>query len=483
MKKLMIKLQLILGILLTSPLCLANTTYTSEREALIQEIIASNPSHNWEVTLEELLLPRTLYTLESTSTLSSRLSLYERNLVLSPHTNYTLTTSSPLGTSTLGRWFYDSPLTNANIHFAPFEVQFSLTTPNCGINRRISVETVDFKDTTPVRLLSIGDSITRMGGYVEQVQNVLPNTATVGTISYANEKIAREGRGGWTLKKYFTYIGSSDNLDSPFLFPTTVSGTHYKGNTADWKKVINASATDITYGGLQKMARGWQDTGNYLYDQNGYYISPEIGDVMVDPSLPLGTQWIEWDGSSWVPLKEQPTSFEVNFTKYMERFKAAYPNGAPTHVSILLGANDFGTYDTLLDMPGFLSYLETLIASIHNYDESIKIILCTPTLSPNENLVTSDKERYQRYNRNMKLATYYLLEKYDNDASLARHIYIAPLTLTLDTTNGFNFTTTQNLINGITTQETKATEDIHPNSLGHQQMGNTLAAVIQKFRS
>ena len=76
----------------------------------------------------------------------------------------------------------------------------------------------------------------------------------------------------------------------------------------------------------------------------------------------------------------------------MERFKAAYPNGAPTHISILLGANDFGTYDTLLDMPGFLSYLETLITSIHNYDESIKIILCTPTLSPNENLITGDTE-------------------------------------------------------------------------------------------
>ena len=303
MKKLMIKLQLILGIFLTSSLCLANTTYTLDREALIEEIIASNPSHNWEITLEELLLPRTLYTLESTSTLSSRLSLYQRNLVLSPHTNYTLTTSSPLGTSTLGRWFYDSPITNATIRFAPFELMFSLTTPNCGINRRISVETVDFKDTTPVRLLSIGDSITRMGGYVEQVQTVLPNTATVGTISYANEKIAREGRGGWTLKKYFTYIGSSDYLDSPFLFPTTVSGAHYKGNTADWKKVVNASATDITYGGLKKMARGWQDTGNYLYDQNGYYISPEIGDVMVDPSLPLGTQWIEWNGSAWVALK------------------------------------------------------------------------------------------------------------------------------------------------------------------------------------
>lgn len=32
----------------------------------------------------------------------------------------------------------------------------------------------------------------------------------------------------------------------------------------------------------------------------------------------------------------------------MERFVAVYASGDPTHVSLLLGTNDFGTYDTLM---------------------------------------------------------------------------------------------------------------------------------------
>ncbi|MDY3369301.1 SGNH/GDSL hydrolase family protein, partial [Zhenhengia yiwuensis] len=156
--------------------------------------------------------------------------------------------------------------------------------------------------------------------------------------------------------------------------------------------------------------------------------------------------------------------------------------GAPTHISILLGANDFGTHNTLMDMPGFLHYLEQFITSIHNYDPSIKVIICTPTLAPNIKLLTGDTSPYNRYNRNMKLATYYLLKAYDNDESIARNIYIAPMTLTLDTTNGFDYKTSQTKRDGLITTQVTAKNSIHPNEFGNILMGNTLAAVIQKFR-
>lgn len=460
----------------------AAQSQSTDRDAIRAEMIASNPLHEQEILMDELILPRNLYILKGDSTELSRLTLYYRNLVLSPHKDYSLQTSSPFGRSVLGRWFYESVVSGEALPTSAFDVDFSLTTPTSSLNKTISVEVVDTTDETPVRLLAIGDSLTRMGGYIERVQNLLPNVESVGTITYAGETIAREGRGGWTFKKYFNFIGSSDYLDSPFIFPTSVSGSHYKGNTADWKKICTANLSDTAYSGLQKMARGWKDTGDYLYDEKGYFKYPSIGDVMVDPSLPEGSKWIEWNGTSWVPLKSQPTEFEVNFTKYMERFSAAYASGAPTHLSILLGANDFGTYDTLMDMPGFLSYLDQFIASVHAYDPSIKVIICTPTLAPNQNLLTGDTSNYTRFNRNMKLATYYLLKTYDNDESLEKNIYIAPMTLTLDTTNGFDYTTTQKEVNGVVTTHVTASNSIHPNDYGNVLMGNTLAAVIQKFR-
>lgn len=440
--------------------------------------ISSNPLHEQEIAMEELILPRNLYILASDLATSSRLTLYDRNIVLAPSNDYKLTISSTLGTRVLGRWFYESTF----VPSSPFDLTLALNTPTTSLTKNVSVEIVDRTNTTPVRLLAIGDSLTRMGKYVEQVQTILPNVETVGTITYEGENFAREGRGGWTFNKYFNYIGSAEYLDSPFVFPTSVSGNSYKGNTADWKKICAAKSTDTTYSGLQKIARGWQDSGPYLYDEKGYYKNPQLGDVMVDPILPEDSKWIEWNGIRWTPISPQPTEFEVNFTKYMERFKEAYPTGAPTHISILLGANDFGTHNTLMDMPGFLDYLEQFIISIHNYDPSIKVIICTPTLAPNTNLLTGDTSSYERYNRNMKLATYYLLKTYDNDESLARNIHIVPMTLTLDTTNGFDYKTTKVEVDGLVTTQTTPKNSIHPNEFGNILMGNTLAAVIQKTR-
>lgn len=455
----------------------------NDREAVRAEMIASNPLHAQQISMSTLLMPRNLYVLKGQIDAPSRLTLYYRNLCLTPFTQYSLTSQSFYGHTLAGRWYYESGKMDEVVPNAPFSLDFSLTTPTTVMNTRTAVEVVEQSNTSPVRLLAIGDSLTRMGNYLGQVEKVLTNADTVGTITYPGETIAREGRGGWTLKKYFTLIGSADTLDSPFVFPTTVSGSQYKGNTVDWKKVITAHSMDSAYGGLQKLARGWKDTGEYLYDANGYYKNPSIGDVMIDPSLPEGMKWIQWNGTNWAPMAIQPTQFEFSFSKYMERFAIAYPNGSPTHISILLGANDFGTFDTLMDLDGYLGYMKQLIASIHAYDPSIEVIICTPTLGPNLSVITEDKEMYGRYDRNIKLAAYYLLQTFDNEASSLEHISIAPMTLTLDTANGYDYTRTQFEQDGLFYTKVTPANTLHPNQYGHTQMGNTLAAVIQKTRN
>lgn len=56
------------------------------------------------------------------------------------------------------------------------------------------------------------------------------------------------------------------------------------------------------------------------------------------------------------------------------------------------------------------------------------------------------------------------------------------MTLTLDTTNGFDYKTSQTKRDGLITTQVTAKNSIHPNEFGNILMGNTLAAVIQKFR-
>ena len=168
----------------------------------------------------------------------------------------------------------------------------------------------------------------------------------------------------------------------------------------------------------------------------------------------------------------------------MERFVSAYTEGSPTHITILLGANDFGYNNALKDMKGYINKLNQMITSIKTYDPNIKIILCTPTPAPNTDIVTdSQKGFYTQYDLNMKIATYYLLKTYDNEKAEEAGIYIAPMHLTLDTSEGFDYKTSTEQINGVPTSVVKASNGIHPNnSYGQVQMGNTLAAVIQKYR-
>ena len=451
----------------------------------ISEIESNNTlDYSKYIDCDKLLLPRNLYILKGTPNDGERLNIFYKNtlLTLSPTSN--VSSYSPYGQSLSGRWLFQTLSNSMLMPSEPFELNIVASTDNGIINQTTTIQTVDKSNTTPVRLLAIGDSLTRAGVYISQVVSTLPNVTALGTRYYGTDSVpAREGRGGWTLEKYFTFINSAE-LDSPFMFPTTVSGSHYKGNTRDWKAICYTSSTDPVYNGFQKIARGWADEGDFLYDEKGYYKYPEVGDVMVDPSLPISCQWVEWNGVSWQPMLNQPTEFEFNFSKYMTRYQAAFQDGPPTHVSILLGANEFGFNKELDRIDSFIQRLNQMIDSIHTYDPTIKIILCTPTGAPNTAMVTSSsKDFYREYDLRMKYVTSKLLEAFDTDEALARQIYIAPMHLTLDATNGFTYVQRNETVNGFINQVVDAMYSIHPNNeYGQLQMGSTLAAVIQKYR-
>ncbi len=478
---------LLLSTTLLSQITLGATFNTIENTALSTNEISKTETEilNYSnLNVEGLLLPKKLFILQGNHTTAENYAIFNKNAFLSQYANPVLTITSPYGLTSEESWSFKTGLLNDYPLSKHFDLNFYLSDDTTFTQESVSVELVDTTNTTPVRLLPIGDSLTRSGIYLSQVEKKLPNVDVVGTRIYETDGVpAREGRGGWTLDRYFTAINSSE-LDSPFMFPTGIDGTRYKGNTRDWKNICYTDSTNPIYAGFQTIARDWKNKGPYLYDINGYYKYPLVGDVMVDPSRPKGSEWIEWTGTSWEPMVVQPTSFEFSFSKYMERFAAAYTDGAPTHVSILLGANDFGYNNALEDLGGYIRKLNQMIASIKAYDPDIKIILCTPTPAPNTTIVTdSHKDFYDKYDLNMKIATYYLLKTYDNAASEAQGIYIAPMHLTLDTTNGFDYRETTETIGGNTISVIKATNGIHPNnSHGQLQMGDTLAAVIQKYR-
>lgn len=416
-------------------------------------------------------LPRHLYFLTSTSPIR----LFPQHGLPNASTD-TAMLLGPYGQSTLSDWTFDMALLPAHSSFS-----LTLTSPQL---QSVTYETTMLHLVSPhlkhpIVLLPIGDSLTRGGYYLNTLKAALPQIRILGTRYYPNDGLPpREGRGGWTLERYFAPIGDYD-LDSPFIFPTTVSGAHYKGNTKNWQAICNHPFPKTPYDGFQKLARLWKDEGDFAYDEKGYFKTPLPDDVMFDPTLPPLEQWQIWTGTAWVPLQPQPPQFEFNFSKYMTRFSYAFVPYKPTHVSILLGANDFGFAKTMPHPTDFINRLQEMITSIHAYDPTIKIMLCIPPLGPDPNYITSyQKSFYQNYQMRLKMLASSLLETFDTDEALLKQVYVVPMYLTLDTHTSFDyFLIKYGPLSPLLTQDVH--NSIHPNQVvGQEQMGLTLAGVL-----
>ena len=432
-----------------------------------KNIIMNNP----------ILVPNNLYIIKDSVLKGKTQYLFNNNADLMSSNNRLINIESNYGTRFNNGWKFSK---NDIKEGMPnnFQVEYS-TIYNEG-SKVMNVELVDNSNQEEVRLLPIGDSLTRAGAYLNEIDDQLGNISFYGTRLYHNDGLpAREGRGGWKLDMYMNNIGTK-KLDSPFVFPVGVEGDKYRGNTYEWKQICYESPKGHDYAGFQDLARGWKTTGEYLYDRKGYFKYPRVGDVMVDPTLSEGKQWVQWNGTKWDTMKDQPTEFEFNFSKYMKKFKAVYKGETPTHISILLGANDFGYSNTISGLDKYIEDIDKMITSIHEFDPSIKVIICTPTPAPDTSIATGKMNSfYESYDIRMGRTVQAILSKFDNEESINRNIFIAPMHLTLNIQTGYTY------IPGIEdgNKIIKADNEIHPNNAyGQKQMGNTLAAVIQKTR-
>jgi hypothetical protein len=419
----------------------------------------------------DVVLPRKMYALLGDTTNIQSTDIYFKNIVKGNMNLVNVDVDASYGRQYSDRWHLEAGNTSIpeyNVTSGNFDVTVKLRDMNMNVLKTAvtNVEIVSkTTPTTPVRLLCIGDSMTRPNTYAKQVQDILPNVKTVGTRTYDDGVSNGEGRGGWTVSNYLNNIGMSSGVDSPFLFPVGVPGSKYWGNTEQWKKICYTDPNGYDYQGFQKIAKGWTGT-DFLFDTNGYPKNPSVEDVVIDPTKPAGSRFLKWDGSEWVVMNPQPT-VEFNFAKYMERYASAFGVGAPTVVTILLGANDFQTTDGINGgIESYISGIKTIINSIKAYNSAIKVVINLPIIGNTQDIWATAKGTSgtaEMYRQNMQKVGRRILTEWDNDTQLANGIYVCAMNAVIDTA--------QNLADWV-----------HPNSEGYKQIGNALAALIQKIR-
>lgn len=307
------------------------------------------------------------------------------------------------------------------------------------------------------RHMAIGDSITRNGEYARTAASLLTGTTTCGTRTYDNGALCVEGRGGWRMSNYFTSMGSITDAYSPFLFPAGVPGAKFLGCSDFWKAVCYTDTAGYGLAGFAKIAKGWSGS-SFLFDSSGYPVTPTEGDVIYDPQL-APNPFRQYTSGAWAAMSPQP-AVEFDFSKYMLRFAAAFPNGGPTTISVMLGTNDFySTVPGATSLAAFKTQMDAMISSIRVWSATVPFIIITPGVGGLQDYwnAAGNINSFEFANHMRALAAY-LFEQYDTSAARANHVYVTSFLGAIDDAN--------------------VPDTVHPNNTGHAQAGPWLSGAI-----
>lgn len=472
-------------------------------DAVISDKIGDIDSWDKVDTDVSIALPSHVYMLsDGDAEKTNQHNLFFENFIQGYSDNLKIDVNAPFGRTYDGFWRLetdqaDVPEYSISNGSFPFEIQLKDSKYNTLAEKTVDFEVVPIENTDPITIMPVGDSITRGYYYVQHLQNTLPNVKSVGTRTYDDGEIVTEGRGGW---KYDYYLANDKQKPaSPFIFPEGVSGYDYKGNVQHFKKVIADRLLEgmAVYDteGFEKLAAGWseskgvekvQDDGikvykyDYLYsEETGYPLNPEEGNVVYDTDY-KSEEFREYKNGEWVAMSPQP-KWETSLEKYFQFSENAFKDEEgnfkePDVISILLGTNDVYSVSSV---PAFIEQGKQFVDMILKYNEDhgtdIKVIVNAP---PSVGYQSNDRSRQYRYIE----AAEQLIASFDTPEYAEKGVYVTNMSSVLDTVNAYAYNKIP--FNKYTEDFWKyPNNDVHPTQAGHGQMGDMLAAVVQKIRN
>ena len=333
------------------------------------------------------------------------------------------------------------------------------------VRKDYSIVVSNLSKTTPINVLSIGDSYTDIGTYVKKMGETLPNINHIGMCkSVSGTDVKREGRSGWTLASYATQNGSTAGTGffSPFLHP--IDPYKYYGNTDFWKKVYIGTAPGYEIDTFKP----WLTTLNI--NSSGVKATPTVNDVMY---FTVDSAFKYWDGTTWTVISSATLGFTFNFPKYLTTWSIATPDV----ITVLLGMNDFRSQSLSTFSTFFVTWksqMDSLIASAKLANANVKIVIATCNSTEYNDLSgKANAALWEGYNA--------VITAYDNRE--AENIFISDTKVAVDRVYGYAGTKAIPFSNYTGSETIWYTGgDVHINTGGMNQIGEKLAATIQYVR-
>ncbi|MGI6134984.1 MAG: hypothetical protein ACOYD8_04855 [Petrimonas mucosa] len=334
-------------------------------------------------------------------------------------------------------------------------------------------------DTVTVSI--IGDSFTQGAFYKDAllVKGYVPKIKMIGLrdISPFPGQFD-EGRGGWTLAKYFTVSTKRGEAYNGFFQPD--GNFKFWGSTEFWK-LANAIRIDPggewTFG--ERYNAGRFTTRSLLFDEKtGYKLNPERDDIMFDN---LKDTYVRYDGESWKRVNYTDFNWDLDYGKYLSMWRLE----PPSIVVEFLGLNDFRGAEnpSEIDFSEWNLQIEKLAASYLKAVPNGKFALMIPssTCGLPDNVAG---DFTIRQNACMWELRKNIIEKFDNREK--ENIFVIDAAITIDNLNGLDFTTDPiytTPYHGYQGTERVKVQKGNPHPyLNYPNMGIPLAAFIQRYR-
>jgi hypothetical protein len=328
--------------------------------------------------------------------------------------------------------------------------------------------------TKEVTVQIIGDSYTHGAFFKDALldKKYVHNIKMVGLRSvngYENQY--DEGRGGWTLSKYFNVVAPNRNapdLDcyNGFIQP---EGTYrYWGTTDFWKLAIAHATSPIVN---PQTGNKWTFAESYMscrYDsacrryneKTGLLLSPNDGDIMYDNDRNF---FVVYKNKRWVKCLYTDFKWSFQYGKYLKMWNIS----SPKFLFVLLGLNDFRDKYDSLDLKSWNSEMETMKNSYYEAVPNGKFAICIPCSScgtiNNESGNFTDKQNAAMWEVRKNIIDTF-------DCRQSEGFYIVDTALPIDNVNGYKYKDGMQIGNP------------HP-YLSYPDMGIPVAAFIQYYRN
>jgi len=292
------------------------------------------------------------------------------------------------------------------------------------------------KGDKPVTVSVIGDSFTNGAFFKDAllVKGYVPRIKMIGlrdVVGHTGQM--DEGRGGWTVNRYFAVTNKRTEPYNGFWQP---DGDYKYWGACDFWILANElrqnPEKDWTF--AEKYYAGRYETISLKFDtKTGYKKDPGKNDIMFDNAL---NSYVKYDGRMWLAVEYDHFNWDFNYGKYL----AMWNLEAPTILAELLGLNDFrNAADPLnIDFTQWNAQMEKIITSYFKAVPSGKFVIMIPS-SSNGILDNQNGEFTTRQNACMWEVRKNIIEKFDWRTN--EDIYIVDAGISIDNLYGTNFLT------------------------------------------